>query len=67
MSISKKHFDTLAANLRRVVIKYPEGTVERLAIEDCVHAVADACQAHNASFQRSRFLDACGLIKKSES
>jgi len=58
-SMSKRHFNSLAAAVRdwqRVCPSVDEADVAQL-----VARLASVCQAENPRFNRSRFFDACGV------
>jgi hypothetical protein len=59
--MTRKHFEALAAGLREA---RPEVTFgERYSVwHEAVTAVAKACAASNAAFDRMRFLEACGSL-----
>lgn len=63
--MSKKHFNLIAANIRRISDSItpdcPEAAAKRFGVLYTAEAVADACAVNNPNFDRARFLAACGL------
>ena len=67
--MTRKHFNAIAEALRTSFIEdYVEEDVDAWAAEyqrtACCRAVATALSQFNPNFNRSRFLEACGVSEK---
>lgn len=58
--MTKKHFIAIAHTIR-VQLELCESTTDEAAIERTARALCDDFKAANPTFQRSRFLAACGV------
>lgn len=61
MSMSRKHFNDLALQLS---FEKPDGSDKTLVMKTwvrCCLSVASVCSSHNSNFDKTRFLDACGV------
>ena len=61
--MTRKHFASLARRLSQVRPRWTSNA-KREAWLMAVGAVANACQEHNQSFDRDKFLEACGWKEK---
>lgn len=62
--MTKKHFEALAAALKERKPSNSDDYTSDAGLEQWiadVYAVADVCAAHNAHFDRARFLAACEM------
>ena len=61
-SMTRKYFEALAAELKRVGPDYWIDATSRDTVHmAAVQAVADVCARFNPTFDRARFLAACGV------
>lgn len=60
MSISKKHFEEIAAELR-AARELDSNPAARQAVERVAEGLAKIFAGENPRFDRARFLKACGL------
>ena len=61
-SMTRKHFEALAAELKRVGPAYWIDATSRDTVHmAAIQAVADVCARFNPNFDRARFLAACGV------
>jgi hypothetical protein len=63
MPLSKKHFISLAANIKRVLtgLSAPE---RKAAVKLVNDAIVPMCREHNSSFDKERFYSACGIERE---
>lgn len=60
MSVSKKHFETIAAELRAAK-ELDSNTAARQSVERVAEGLSNIFARENPRFDRARFLKACGL------
>jgi hypothetical protein len=61
MSLSKKHFEAIAAAFQWHVDTHKDNEVLRIVIRAIAHDIATMCQRENSAFDRARFMRACGF------
>lgn len=60
MSVSKKHFEAIAAELR-AAIELDSKAAARQSVERVAEGLSNIFARENPRFDRARFLKACGL------
>jgi hypothetical protein len=59
--MTRKDYVAIAAAIRRIMDSNGRNDVEKGAVSDAAHYIADAMRDDNARFDRARFLEACGI------